>query len=111
MRPAMVCEPARETPVISEVDVLVTGGGPSGLIAALAAAESGLRVALIEGRSFVGGNMTIGLPVLGFSARKKSRSSPDSPRSLSIASASATPLANTAPAPFTWASRWWSRKW
>src|SRR5689334_357183 len=71
MKPAMVCEPAREVPVISEVDVLVAGGGPSGLIAALAAAESGLRVALIESRSFVGGNMTIGLPVLGFLSQKK----------------------------------------
>jgi len=71
MRPATVCEPAREVPVISEVDVLVAGGGPAGLIAALAAAESGLRVALIENRSFVGGNMTIGLPVLGFLSQKK----------------------------------------
>lgn len=53
-----------------EVDVLVAGGGPSGIIAALAAAEDGLKVALIESRSFVGGNMTIGLPVLGFLGQK-----------------------------------------
>ena len=54
-------------------DVLVVGGGPSGLIAALAAAESGLKVGLIESRSFVGGNLTIGLPILGFLGQKKNQ--------------------------------------
>ncbi|TJZ62941.1 FAD-dependent oxidoreductase [Sphingobacterium olei] len=63
-------EPARETPVRMEVDVLVVGGGPSGIIAAQAAASDGLKVALIDNRSFVGGNMTIGLPILGFLGQK-----------------------------------------
>ncbi|TPE42433.1 FAD-dependent oxidoreductase [Pontibacter mangrovi] len=62
--------PAREVSVRKEVDVLVVGGGPSGIMAAQAAAEDGLKVALIESRSFVGGNMTIGLPILGFLGQK-----------------------------------------
>jgi ribulose 1,5-bisphosphate synthetase/thiazole synthase len=66
----MVLEPAKELPVRMEVDVLVVGGGPSGLIAAQAAAEDGLNVTLIDSRSFVGGNMTIGLPILGFLGQK-----------------------------------------
>src|SRR5699024_4340231 len=63
-------EPGRKIPVRKEVDVLVAGGGPSGIIAAQAAVADGLDVALVEGRSFVGGNMTIGLPVLGFLGQK-----------------------------------------
>lgn len=63
-------EPAKDIPVRANVDVLVVGGGPSGLIAAQAAAEDGLKVMLIENRSFVGGNMTIGLPILGFLGQK-----------------------------------------
>lgn len=65
-----ITEPAKELGVRKEVDVLVVGGGPSGIIAAQAAAEDGLRVTLIESRSFLGGNMTIGLPILGFLGQK-----------------------------------------
>lgn len=65
-----ITEPAREISVRKETDVLVIGGGPSGIMAALAAAEDGLNVMLVESRSFVGGNMTIGLPILGFLGQK-----------------------------------------
>jgi hypothetical protein len=68
-----VQEPARSVPVRAHYDVLVVGGGPSGLTTALAAAEDGLKVGLIESRTFVGGNMTIGLPVLGFLGQKKNQ--------------------------------------
>ncbi len=63
-------EPSREIPVRLSVDVLVVGGGPSGIIAAKAAREDGHSVTLIESRSFLGGNMTIGLPILGFLGQK-----------------------------------------
>lgn len=63
-------EPARDIPVRASVDILVVGGGPSGLMAAQAAAGKGLKVMLIESRSYLGGNLTIGLPILGFLGQK-----------------------------------------
>ena len=41
-----------------ESDVLVVGGGPAGVIAAVAAARSGASVTLIERYGFLGGNST-----------------------------------------------------
>src|SRR5919206_4681957 len=62
----VVREPAREVPVVREVDVLVCGGGPAGIGAALAAARAlgGLRrprVLLVERYGFLGGVGTAGL--------------------------------------------------
>lgn len=51
----VLTEPARTTPVLAEVDVLVVGGGPAGIAAAIAAARSGGRVALVERYGFLGG--------------------------------------------------------
>lgn len=65
-----ITEPARSIPVRTSVDVLVVGGGPSGIMAAEAAAKKGLKVMLIESKSFLGGNLTIGLPILGYLSQK-----------------------------------------
>jgi len=66
-----ITENERTLSVRKEVDILVVGGGPTGIIAAQAAAEEGASVLLIDNRSFLGGNMTIGLPVLGFLSQQK----------------------------------------
>lgn len=71
MKKKFIVEPSREIPVRDEVDVLVVGGGPAGLMAAQAAAlVKGTKVMLIENRGSLGGNMTQGLPLLGFLGRK-----------------------------------------
>ncbi len=49
-----------------EFDVVVLGAGPGGLAAALSAARNGAKVLLAEKNGYLGGNMTIGLPLLGF---------------------------------------------
>ena len=59
-------EPEREIPVISDKDVVVTGGGASGVIAAVAAARMGASTALGEVSGFLGGPLTMHLPIQGF---------------------------------------------
>ena len=54
-------EEAREIPVIGDVDVLVLGGGPAGVGAAVAAARENARVMLIEQTGDVGGVATSGM--------------------------------------------------
>jgi len=56
-------EAARDTPVFSETDVLVVGGGPSGTSAAIAAARLGADVTLIERYNHLGGLSTGGLVI------------------------------------------------
>lgn len=64
-------EEARDIPVRDEVDVLVVGAGPAGIMAAQSAAlVKGTKVMLLDSRGYLGGNMTIGLPLLGFLGRK-----------------------------------------
>lgn len=47
-------------------DVAVIGGGPAGLATAITAAREGKKVLLADKNGFLGGNLTIGLPILGF---------------------------------------------
>lgn len=54
-------EPERKLPVVSNVDVLVVGGGPAGFAAAVNAAREGADTLLIEQFGSVGGMATTGL--------------------------------------------------
>ncbi|MDR1688936.1 MAG: FAD-dependent oxidoreductase [Clostridiales bacterium] len=45
-------------PLTENVDVLVVGGGPAGIGAAISAARSGCKTMLLEKRGFLGGNIT-----------------------------------------------------
>ncbi len=56
-----ITEPSRTLPLAIEADILVVGGGPGGLCAAVAAARNGAKVALIERYGFLGGMATTGL--------------------------------------------------
>lgn len=50
--------PEKVADIGAEVDVLVVGGGPAGIGAAIAAARKGSRVMLLEKMGFLGGNIT-----------------------------------------------------
>src|SRR5256885_14613749 len=60
--------PPRRALLAGETDVLVVGGGPAGLGAALGAAQAGARVVLAERYGFLGGNATAALvmPLMSF---------------------------------------------
>ncbi len=75
-RPERIRLPAREAILAAETDVLVVGGGPAGLGAALAAAEAGARVVLAERYGFLGGNATAALvmPLMSFHTQRTVRS-------------------------------------
>lgn len=55
------CEPALTLPRCDDAEVIVCGGGPAGVSAALAAARAGARVRLFEWRGCLGGVWTAGL--------------------------------------------------
>lgn len=55
--------PSRPSQVIAESDILVVGGGPAGLGAALGAADAGMSVILAERYGFLGGNATAALTI------------------------------------------------
>ncbi len=61
-----VTEPARKVPVFADTDVLVAGGGPAGVAAAISAARAGSSVILVERYNHLGGLWTGGmvLPLL-----------------------------------------------
>ncbi|MGV3569704.1 MAG: FAD-dependent oxidoreductase [Ramlibacter sp.] len=50
-----ITEPARDTEVHGDYDVVVLGGGPAGMAAAVAAARSGRSTLLVERYGFLGG--------------------------------------------------------
>jgi hypothetical protein len=54
-------EPARSIPIAHRAEVVVVGGGVSGVCAAIASARSGADTLLIERYGALGGNLTIGL--------------------------------------------------
>ena len=54
-------EAARDIPVGGEYDLVVAGGGPAGIAAAIAAARAGRRVKLFESHGALGGIWTSGL--------------------------------------------------
>ncbi|NLN16947.1 MAG: FAD-dependent oxidoreductase [Firmicutes bacterium] len=60
-RPRVIVEPAREVPVLLDVDVVVAGAGSAGPMAAIAAARQGVKVVLIERFGALGGNLTVGM--------------------------------------------------
>ena len=70
-----ITEPAREIPVIAETDVLVIGGGPAGVAAAIAASRAGAETYLVERYNHLGGLWTGGLvlPLLSTHAVDKQK--------------------------------------
>ncbi|MBI5031656.1 MAG: FAD-dependent oxidoreductase [Chloroflexi bacterium] len=60
----MIVEPASMVKVCAEAEVVVVGGGPGGIGAAVAAARSGAKTILVERYGHLGGMATGGLVIL-----------------------------------------------
>ncbi len=54
-QPSTIREAARDASVVANTDVIVVGGGPAGLSAAVAAARNGTKVTLLERYPYLGG--------------------------------------------------------
>ena len=61
----------RTVPIREQYDVIIAGGGPSGVSAAVAAARLGANVALVERYGMLGGMLSSGNvgPIMGSVAR------------------------------------------
>lgn len=70
--------PPRQGTLAATTDVLVVGGGPAGLGAALGAAAAGARVVLAERYGFLGGNATAALvmPLMTFHTHRPAEGRP-----------------------------------
>jgi ribulose 1,5-bisphosphate synthetase/thiazole synthase len=75
--PHSVTLPVRHAKVAARPDVLVVGGGPAGIGAALGAARAGADTVLVERYGFLGGNATVALvmPWMSFHTQR-----PQTPR-------------------------------
>ncbi len=54
-------EPARDIPITRDVDVVVVGGGPAGLVAAIASSRHRAKTVLVEQFGYLGGTATASL--------------------------------------------------
>lgn len=75
MKNKYIEEPARSLECVAEAEVVVAGGGPAGVAAAVAAARAGARTILLESFGFLGGMATAGLVggILGVTAHRGER--------------------------------------
>ena len=55
LSPKSIEEPARKIPLYGEYEIVVLGGGPAGIAAAVAAARAGRQTLLVERYGFLGG--------------------------------------------------------
>jgi hypothetical protein len=76
--------PPRRAVLAGEADVLVVGGGPAGIGAAIGAAQAGARVILAERYGFLGGNATAALvmPLMSFHTQRPVKQQPGAGRLL-----------------------------